>query len=274
MGTQLFNSLAGLLGLTAVIFISWRLNRIRRFERDERIFVLFFLWPAILCVYQNFLPSWRMSSLAYDGVYLLGVVAMLVDFVYYFGLISERKFQQMVSLVLILPCLAFSWRGEVLKGETVTLPHYGRALVWTEGLFEPRAYYFFNPETTVAPGRKVDDLNYGQAIFSPLSGVVESFEADMIILRRDDLRLAIGPIMEGSARVDAGDAVFENQPIGLQGDTQTTPGIRVAVRSNHRLRFADVLSGRLLAGEYKAALLKRNMLVQSQSPTRFRVETD
>lgn len=241
---------------------------------DGRIFPLFFLWPVFLFLSNHFLPTYRMNPWLFDGLYYLSLFAMLVDFVYYFAMKSPKTVFQMGSLVLILPCLAFAYRGSMLGGESVTLPHYGRALVWTEGLMEPHTYYFLSPDTVETAQRDFDDPNYGQAVFSPFSGEVEGFEADMMILKRGELRIALGPILEGSARVDADDRVVKNQPIGLQGKGDGHPGIRLEVRSGHALRFEDVLAGRLIAGEQKSALLKRNMLVQSNSPTRFRVEIE
>jgi hypothetical protein len=257
-----------------LVFLPWRFFRLKRLsESDERIFVAFWVWPLLWCAFHNGVPIWATWGWLFQATEILILAGLLLDFVYYFGMKTKALRAQLLSALLLLPCLVVVFRDRFVSDPVVlVVPYYDKALVWTDGVYAPQTWFFMEPETRIHGSREhaYDDPNFGKAIFSPLAGEVVSVDETSIELRGKDATVRLSPLVKGSITLAVGARVIENQPLGLLG-TGTPPGLRLDVISDREVRFADVYAGRWWAGRYEAGMLKRNVYVQSDAPTRFQV---
>ncbi|CAM2010351.1 hypothetical protein [Acanthopleuribacter pedis] len=178
------------------------------------------------------------------------------------------SFPLLVALILFQPRLG--------TGETTAcvVPVYGPAMVWSDALVGPTTWYLLElPETDKMRGRAVyGDPHEGKSVFSPFSGRVDRVTDTGFIeitSEKGDLRLRIGPLMPDMMMAKEGGEVFANQPLGLMGETEGTPGVRLEILEGGPLVFADCLAGRYFAAQYERVPAKRNLRVQSKAKSRF-----
>jgi len=257
-----------------LVFLPWRFFRLRRMtEHDQRLFFAFWIWPLLLFLFHNLIPIWGTWGWLFQAAKILILAGLLLDFVYYYGMKTKALRAQLLSVLLLLPCLAVTFRHTVVGDPVVLMvPYYGKALVWTDHALTPTTWYFMEPETRIHGTREhaYDDPNYGKAVFSPLTGEVVAVSENEITLRGEDVTVRLGPLVAGSVKLAIGTPIHENQPIGLL-DTGTPPGLAMTVESKRPVRFADIYAGRWWAGRYEQGVLERNDYVRSDARTRFRV---
>jgi len=251
-----------------------RVRCLVRYAEQRRFFVAFYLWPLLLFFFQNMVPGWQVRGHGYDffvGLLWLGTV---LDFLYYYGLkATTNRGWQLGSLILLLPCFLVAGRSLLpLERVSLVLPHHGKALIWTEGVWEASCYYFINTQLPAKGSQEQIDPNFGRPVFAPLTGSVLAIEGDQLIMGNDQVRVKLGPLLAGSLRVSVGAPVFANQPVGLLGQTTGTPGIRLEVLDGKHAVFSDVLTGRVLAQEKKRDVPHRNTYVASTATQRWRME--
>jgi len=273
---SIYDILSLILSAGILVFLPWRLFRLVRLkQRDNRHFLVFWVWPSLFAVYVNAVPIWGTWSWLYRATLILITAALLLDFAYYFALKSEQGRKQLLSGLLVIPFLLMSGR-HLLPADPVTLvvPFYGKALVWTDRVLDPGTWYFMEPTTRETENLEnaYDDPNYGEAVFSPLTGVIVAVEDNALVLEGEDVVVRLSPILKGSHQLQAGTPVRIDQPLGLLDSGARPPGLRMAVTTDRPVRFGDVFAGRWWAGRYDRAVLKRNQYVQTDSETRFRVE--
>ncbi len=265
-----------LLSAGILIFLPWRLFVLKQLsEKDNRLFPAFWLWPLLLFAFENTVPIWATWTWLFQATKILILAGLGLDFFYYYGIKTRTaRRAQWLSGLLLIPFLLFGFRGLLVRDPVLLVsPYYGKALVWTDSMFTPDTWYFMAPETRsgTRQANAYDDPNYGKAVFSPLTGTVNAVRETEIELRNEDLTVRLGPMLAGSVKLEAGDPVHQDQPLGLLDTGARPPGLRLEVTSERPVAFKDVFAGRWWAGRYDAAQLKRNQYVQSDSQTRFRV---
>lgn len=262
--------------LALVVHMIVRIRCFRDLEQPK-FFQLFWVWPLLWIGLFNLAPIWTTSFSWMIALQVVLALATLLDFVWYYALkTNTQKRSQMLSGLWLVPFLLFSFRHILPGGPELTLPHFERAIVWTDSLLAPKTFWFIAPETANPDRFNADqDPNFGKAAFSPLKGTFVGEESGFLRLVTEDesAEVLIGPIIPGSHKLEAGGEIFQNQPIGLVDKTSgKAPGLKLQVIRGGSPRFKDVVTGRYLAFRYGSVRLKRNQVAQSDSPTRFRLE--
>lgn len=247
---------------------------------DRRKFLFLLLWPALLGFQMYFVKAWQFS----DTVYLLAlfslVFGLFVDIFFYLVLKADgakAKRWQWISGVLVFAAITghFAMVWQPVGGLALRVPHYGKAHVWCEPLFRPTTFYFSKRVIrSPNPAKAFEDPNFGQAIFSPCSGVVQSIEEDKrFLVIAPDLapggQLRLGPFLSESLQVTPGSKVFSGQPLGLQGESLDIPGIQMQVSGIQAFHFSNYLAGWRWARQISSGMLQRNQVVVQNSNFKF-----
>lgn len=256
------------------IYMVWRAFCLRNMRADEGFFPSFWIWPLLYLGLLNLVPGWSVRQMLFDGIRGLLLLGGVLDFFYCYGFKREKDRRwQLMSLWLLLPFLVFINRFALPAHRTsLVLPHHGKALVWTEGIWEPQTFYFVRTDDESKASAEEVDPNFGRPVFAPLTGMVAAIEDNHLILVNDHIRIALGPFIEKSLRVAPGHRVVAHQPLGLLGASDATPGIRMAILDGNRVAFKDVLAGRVMARELETTVPQRNDYVTSNAAKRWRLE--
>lgn len=256
------------------ILFWWRLRL-----RDHRKYGLLLIWPLLNFIHFFGLKSWLGHPMLYQITGYILLFGLAADSFYYLLIKSESKTRMPVWAALgLVPFALAYWLLHRPGGESLvlSLPHYGKALVWHDPMFQARSYYFMKPGTGPKPGDSYNDPNFGQAIFSPCGGEVAGFDTSTSLLTlkpktAPDTRLSLGPFLPESLRLHAGDTVSANQPLGLQGGSGPIPGIQVTIEGTRDFTFEQFLAGRWWARQIRHGRPVRNQTVISQHQNRFRL---
>lgn len=266
-----------LMSAVTLLYLPYRVFRIFHIkDSDQRIFYTFWIWPLLFFILYNQVPMWDARPWLFQLCRIFLVAGLALDFFYYFGLKTKTAVKHQVAAgLLLIPVLLFTFRHH-LERDTVQVvsPYLARCLVWTDSVFSPRTWYFMDPKTHggLDINANYDDPTYGKAVFSPINGTFSGMQGEMLVIYNDEVRLHLGPVIEGSHRLQPGQQVIENQPMGLVGrDNHRVPGLRLTVIGDAKLRFRDVYSGRLLGRRFEQTAVTRNQLLLNDSETRFRV---
>jgi len=265
--------------------LTWLPIRIHGFwklgQKDSRKFPLMLIWPILNVIHFYGLKSWLCHPALYQTLSYVLLAAFAIDVFYYLLMKPKQKTRMPLFSALGMVPFAFGYwllhkpANDALE---LVLPHHGKALVWHRPLFNANTYHFMRPQSQAKDLAKAfEDPNYGQAIFSPCAAQVVTFDAVTSMLElapqaAPDSRLLLGPFLPESLRVNAGDGVVANQPLGLQRESGSLPGIQLIVEGPRSPAFIDYLGGRLWARPFKRGRLIRNQFVISQHKGRFRLQ--
>lgn len=221
------------------------------------------------------MPQWSVATWLFQATRITLLLVFFLDLFYYFGLRTTQALRhQVLSGLLLIPCLLV-YGKQYLPSDTLLLtpPYYGKALIWTDRIVDPRTFYFMDPKSKPLRAGNKDfvDPNYGKAAFSPLNGQVVQVENGFISLRSPQTRVRVGPLLPSSIRLQPGDVVRSNQPLGLITSAGLIPGLSLTVESDQAIRFAETFTGRWWAGRYAQAVLKRNQMALADAKDRFQL---
>ena len=264
-----------LLALTA--YGVWRFRKIRQLP-EKRLYAAFWLWPCSWFLFMNFMPSWYLPTWLFNAVLGLVLCCMALDFFYFFGLRSSSSAsRQWLHLLWLIPCLLVGFRHLGAQGPVLTVPTYGKSLVWTSSLVNPDRFYFLDPATKSNAGREndYDDPNFGKAVFAPASGtLVRLDEQNYLHIRTGEpqLLMALGPLIPESVTLKPGDQILADMPVGLQDrdPDRSIPGLALKILEGGPVRFKQVYSGRYFPTETATTVLRRNHFVLNRSPNKGR----
>ena len=269
---------APLLLLVCLPLRIWQITRLK--IRDARFFFAFWFWPLAWYLMISLIPAWRVHEQLFPVAEFALIGGGALDFFYYFALRTERTRAQIFGgLIGLPPVLLILFASVGFKDTTaLVLPHYDRALVWTDRAWRPTAWYFMDPGTRPPATDQPDyrDPNYSKAVFSPCAArIVGWHEQNHLQLEHaSGLTLTVGPFLKESLRVEIGQDLVENQVLGLLDISGDHPGIRLEILSGGPIHFKDGFAGRWLARRQETFLPGRNQITQSDSKTRFRLNPD
>lgn len=266
--------LLAVLDLLMLVYAVWRLYRLRGVgDRPRPAFATFWLWPFAWIALVQLFPGWHVSATQFEASRGLILLVGLVDFIHDYGVRAGVSRGQWRSCLLVVPLLLWQFRNHlapVPAPPLLNLPIHGKALVWTDSILEPSVYYFIRTELPEKGSALAEDPNQGRPVFAPAHGTVRSFEGQSLVLEVAGRTVTLSPLLADSLMVGPGSRVFANQPLGILGVAEGTPGLRMAVSGP--FAFGDVMSGRLVSQVFTQTRLERNQYVASAASSRWRVE--
>ena len=249
----------------SVIYAIFKLKWLKSRQHEKKIFHIFWLWVLAIIGLFEFVPLWMCEPFLFYAAFATMCLAMLADFLYYYGIKTTFVKQQIISAIWLIPVVFYFGRPLWSGGPTVTLPWYGAARVWTDSTWNARTWYFMTPGPRDQGKEDYHNPDFGKAVIAPVSGVVLGwFDGDFLMMITQDGKseLAVGPMMADSVKLKPGDQVFEKQPLGLIGNQSgPIPGLQLRVLQGDPIRFRNVHAGRVMGFGFTETRLYRNQMV-------------
>ena len=131
-----------------LIYMAFRIRALFK-NRSKKFFHGFWFWVVPWLLFLNAIPFWLCRPYLPRTVLLVGLLATLLDFFYFYGLKSKDSARtQWLSLLWLVPILAVGLGARMGCGPNRgPARHHGPALVWTDRIYNPEIYFFLDRQT-------------------------------------------------------------------------------------------------------------------------------